>query len=122
MGTPIAAPIRKAARIHSQFWWCVSRVPPIAIAIPASPANTRRMTSRPTKVASMKTIKPISRLEGMYCLDSSGQAQRFTNARVDHFSGVRDQRFTHDFVFAIDGELALFDQVLEEGRDVLGVH
>ena len=41
---------------------------------------------------------------------------------MDHFAAVRDQRFADDLVLAIERELAVFDQVLQERGDVLGVH
>src|ERR1035437_10021854 len=41
---------------------------------------------------------------------------------MDHVSGVRDQRFGQDFIGAVQGELPVFDEVLQKRRDVLGVH
>src|SRR5437870_3024071 len=91
-----------------------------------SSGETLRMTSRPTKVASMKTYKPSSRLEGMGRVLLGGlrrgQAHAFADARVDHLTGVRHQSFANDFVFEVERELAVLDQVLQESCDVPGVH
>src|ERR1035437_10595447 len=88
-----------------------------------SRGDTLRITSRPTKVASMKTYSPISRFEGIALpLHRRGQSQHFPHLWMHHFPALRDQRFAHDLVLSIERKLTVLDQVFEKGRDVLGIH
>src|SRR5215467_6497108 len=81
-----------------------------------SSGDTLRMISRPTNVASMKTYRPSSRLEGIDC------SHQLADARMDDFAGVRHQRLADDFVFEVERELSVLDEVFEECRDVLRIH
>ena len=65
-----------------------------------SSGETLRITSRPTKVASMKTYSPSSRLIGH--VTSCPQPAFAHASRMHDFAAVRDQRFAHDFVFAVE--------------------
>src|SRR5215471_5574241 len=78
-----------------------------------SNGDTLRMTSNPTNVASMKTYRPISRLDGIHHL---------LHARMHNLPAVRHQRLAHDFVLAIQHQLAVLDQVPQKRRDILGIH
>src|SRR5215471_14817382 len=68
-----------------------------------SNGDTLRMTSSPTNVASIKTYRPISRLDGIDDLQ---------HARMHHLSAVRHQGLANDLILAIELQLAVFDQVL----------
>src|SRR4051794_33145380 len=80
-----------------------------------SSGDTLRITSSPTKVANMKTKSAVSRLDIRH-------PHRLTNARMHDLARVRHQCFLHDLVLAIELQLPVLDQVLEEGRDVFRVH
>ncbi len=41
---------------------------------------------------------------------------------MDDFAAMRDQRPARDFIFQIEFQLAFFDEVGEERRDVFGIH
>ena len=85
-----------------------------------SSGETLRITSRPTKVASMKTNSPSSRFMDASCSDRlrRGSAHQFPHLGVNHFAAARHQRFAHDLVLAVERQLAVLDQVLQERGDV----
>src|SRR5205085_1754149 len=62
--------------------------------------DTLRITSNPTKVASMNTKSPTSRLD-------IERSQTFPYARMHDLTIPRDQRFAHDLVVEIQRELAV---------------
>src|SRR5437763_330976 len=88
----------------------------IALVSDCSSGDTLRMISRPTKVASMKTMRPISRLLGIE------RSHAFPHPRMHDLALVRDESFADDLIVAIQRELTVLDQVFEKSRDVLGVH
>src|SRR5208283_2537375 len=81
-----------------------------------SRGETLRITSRPTKVASIKTYSPSSRSECM-C-----RSHGFQHARVHYLALMGDQRFAHDFVFAVERQPAVFHQMGEERCNIPRVH
>src|SRR4029077_2984716 len=50
------------------------------------------------------------------------QLEKFAEAGVDHFAGLREQRVANDFVGGVELQLAIFDEVDEEGGEVARVH
>src|SRR5215469_3704550 len=90
-----------------------------------SRGETLRMTSRPMKVASMKTNNPNSRLLAMILLSAVldrlqfGQSEQLAHLRVHHVAAVRDHRLADDLVLAVERQIAfLVDEVLQKRRDI----
>src|SRR4029077_9629459 len=50
------------------------------------------------------------------------QLEKFAEAGVDHFAGLREQRVANDFVGGVELQLAIFDEVDEEGGKVARIH
>src|SRR5438067_5558609 len=73
-----------------------------------SSGDTLRMISRPTKVASMKTMRPISRLLGIE------RSHAFPHPRMHDLALVRDESFADDLIVTIQRELTVLDQVFEK--------
>src|SRR5207249_8691122 len=83
---------------------------------------TRRITSKPTKVASTNTNSSLSRSDGIGSASFRGQPQRLADPRVDDLPVPRQERLTSDFVREVEPEHAVLHQVEEERRQVLRVH
>src|SRR5580700_3935877 len=76
----------------------------------------RRITSNPMKAASMKTYRSVIKSSFMYLITSrprgeGGQFVKFANPRVDYFTLPGYQRAADNFIFEIQPQLSVLNQM-----------
>src|SRR5262249_29235384 len=82
-----------------------------------SSGDTRRTSSKPRNPASMTTNKAGSSKDNSISL-----LFEVPHAWIDNLSGVRDQRLPRDLVGQVDRDRAVANQVLEQRRQIPGIH
>src|SRR6267378_4516262 len=85
----------------------------------APPAAQKKGRSPPQKAGATTTsqLHLCASLGGQH-----GQLKKFAEAGVDHFAGVREERVANDFVGGVELQLAVFDEVEQEGSEIARVH